>query len=167
MRERARRFALSCSKIWHGLCHTVALPFTLKSILRVKKNSGNSIISPCENIIFKESSKGIQDPSRCYNSIMSLNTISLPMKIIFTDVWWKCLERSDGKGPAESRSWSMWRLSSKHVGSRVWAVVSGCVCACIYGTKRTIFSYLLKGTSPPFRYRSWIAGSWRLCQIII
>jgi hypothetical protein len=38
--------------------HTVALPFTLKSILRQKKNYGNSNISPCKNIIFKKSSKG-------------------------------------------------------------------------------------------------------------
>jgi hypothetical protein len=29
-----------------GVCHTVALPFTLKSILRQKKNYGNSNISP-------------------------------------------------------------------------------------------------------------------------
>jgi hypothetical protein len=38
-----------------GLCHTVALPFTLfKRILRQKKNYGNSNISPCRNnIIFK------------------------------------------------------------------------------------------------------------------
>jgi hypothetical protein len=36
----------------------VALPFTLKSILRQKKNDGKSNISPCENIIFKKSSKG-------------------------------------------------------------------------------------------------------------
>jgi hypothetical protein len=33
-----------------GVCHTVALPFTLKSILRQKKNYGNSNISPCKNI---------------------------------------------------------------------------------------------------------------------
>jgi hypothetical protein len=36
-----------------GVCHTVALPFTLKIILRQKKNYGNSNISPCKNIIFK------------------------------------------------------------------------------------------------------------------
>jgi hypothetical protein len=35
----------------------VALPFTLKNILRQKKNYGNSNISPCKNIIFKKSSK--------------------------------------------------------------------------------------------------------------
>jgi hypothetical protein len=29
-----------------GVCHTVALPFTLKSILRQKKNYGNSNIAP-------------------------------------------------------------------------------------------------------------------------
>jgi hypothetical protein len=38
-------------------CHNVALPFTLKSIIRQKKNYGNSSISPCKNIIFKKSSK--------------------------------------------------------------------------------------------------------------
>jgi hypothetical protein len=36
---------------------TVALPITLKSILRQKKNYGNSNISPCKNIIYKKSSK--------------------------------------------------------------------------------------------------------------
>jgi hypothetical protein len=47
---------------WHkGVCHTVALPFTLKSILRQKKNYGNSNISPCKNVIFKKSSKIFQD----------------------------------------------------------------------------------------------------------
>ncbi len=40
-----------------GVCHIVALPFTLKSILRQKKNYGNSIISPCQNMIFNKSSK--------------------------------------------------------------------------------------------------------------
>jgi hypothetical protein len=40
-----------------GLFHTVTLPFTLKGILRQKKNYGNSNISPCKNIIFKKSSK--------------------------------------------------------------------------------------------------------------
>ncbi len=33
-----------------GVSHTLALPFTLKSILRQKKNYGNSNISPCKNI---------------------------------------------------------------------------------------------------------------------
>jgi len=32
----------------------VALPFTLKSILRQKKNDGNSNISPCKIVIFKK-----------------------------------------------------------------------------------------------------------------
>jgi hypothetical protein len=50
-----------------GVCHTVALPFTLKRILRQKKNYGNSNISPCKNIIFKKSSKRNQSPSRDYN----------------------------------------------------------------------------------------------------
>jgi hypothetical protein len=52
-----------------GVCHTVALPFTLNSILRQKKNYGNSNISPCKNkLIFKKSSKRNQNPSRFYNS---------------------------------------------------------------------------------------------------
>jgi hypothetical protein len=36
--------------IKQGVCHTVALPFTLKSILRQKKNYQNSNISPCKNV---------------------------------------------------------------------------------------------------------------------
>jgi len=47
------------------VCHTVALPFTLKkSILWQKKKYENSNISPCKNIIFKKSSKRNQNPSR-------------------------------------------------------------------------------------------------------
>jgi hypothetical protein len=39
---------------------TLHVPFTLKSILRIKKNYGNSNISSCKNIpIFKKSSKRI------------------------------------------------------------------------------------------------------------
>ncbi len=57
-----------------GVCHTVALPFTFKSILRQKKNYGNSNISPCKNnIIFeKKTSKRNQNPSRYYNSITNI-----------------------------------------------------------------------------------------------
>jgi hypothetical protein len=36
-----------------GVCHTMPLPFTLKTILRQKKNYGNSNISPCKNILKK------------------------------------------------------------------------------------------------------------------
>jgi hypothetical protein len=53
------------------VCDTVALPFTLKSILKKKKNYGNSNISPCKIIIFKKSSKTNQNPSRYYNSILT------------------------------------------------------------------------------------------------
>jgi hypothetical protein len=44
----------------------MALPFTLKGILRPKKNYGNSNISPCKNIIFKTSSERDQNPSRYF-----------------------------------------------------------------------------------------------------
>jgi hypothetical protein len=55
-----------------GVCHTVALPFTLKSIWRQQKNYENSNISPCQKIIFKKSSKRNQNPSSYYNSITHL-----------------------------------------------------------------------------------------------
>jgi hypothetical protein len=58
------------NKVW--VCHTLALPFTLKRILRQKKNYGNSNISSCKNIIFKKSSKTNQNPSRYYNSTTNL-----------------------------------------------------------------------------------------------
>jgi hypothetical protein len=45
-----------------GVCHTVGLPITWKSIWRQKKNYGNSNISPYKNIIFKKSSKRNQNP---------------------------------------------------------------------------------------------------------
>jgi hypothetical protein len=56
-------------KIKQGVCHIVALPFTLKSIWRQKKNYENSNISPCQKIIFKFFPKRNQNPSRCYDSI--------------------------------------------------------------------------------------------------
>jgi hypothetical protein len=58
------------------VCDTVAMPFTLKSILRQKKNYGNSNISPSKKK--KKSSKKIksskrnQNPSRYYNSLTNL-----------------------------------------------------------------------------------------------
>jgi hypothetical protein len=53
------RSHISCCNNGHkqGVCHTMALPFTFKSIWRQKKNYGNSNISPCKNTIFKTSSK--------------------------------------------------------------------------------------------------------------
>jgi hypothetical protein len=54
------------------MCLTVALPFTLKSILSQKKNYGNSNISPCKNIIFQKPSKRNQNPSKYHNSITNL-----------------------------------------------------------------------------------------------
>jgi hypothetical protein len=47
-----------------GVHHTVALPITLKSIFRQKKNCGNSNLSPCKNTFFQKSSKRNQNPSR-------------------------------------------------------------------------------------------------------
>jgi hypothetical protein len=54
------------------VCDIVALPFTLKCILRQKKDYGKANISPCKNIIFKKSSKRHQNPSRYYNSVTNL-----------------------------------------------------------------------------------------------
>jgi len=50
-----------------GVCHTVALPRTLKSISMQKKNQGNSNF-----IIIQKSSKRNPNPSRYYNSITNL-----------------------------------------------------------------------------------------------
>ncbi len=66
--QKTSRFGMV--KAWsqtktRGVSHTMALPFTLKSILRQKKNYGNSNISPCQNIILKKNplkeSKILQD----------------------------------------------------------------------------------------------------------
>jgi hypothetical protein len=46
-----------------GCVERYALPFTLKSILRQKKNYGNSNISPCKYITLKKSSKKNQNLS--------------------------------------------------------------------------------------------------------
>jgi hypothetical protein len=48
----------------------VALPFTLKKYLKANLEEiyENSNISPCNNVIFKKSSKRNQNPSRYYNS---------------------------------------------------------------------------------------------------
>jgi hypothetical protein len=56
------------------VCHTVALPFTLKSILRQKEELWKLkySISQCKNIIFKKSSKRNQNPWRYYNSRTNL-----------------------------------------------------------------------------------------------
>ncbi len=60
------------------VCHTVALPLTLKGILRQKKDYGNSNISPCKSIIFKKSSKRNQFFSRYHNSITNLKFQNKP-----------------------------------------------------------------------------------------
>jgi hypothetical protein len=69
-------WGLCCVPIIHhkkrGVSHAVALPFTLKSILGKRKNYENSNIPPCNNIIFKISSKRNQNPSSYYNSITNL-----------------------------------------------------------------------------------------------
>jgi hypothetical protein len=52
----------------------VALPFTLKSILRQKKNYENSYISPMQKLYSSKNPlpKRNQNPSRYYNSISNL-----------------------------------------------------------------------------------------------
>jgi hypothetical protein len=50
----------------------MTLPFTLKVILRQKKNYGNSNISPYKYITFEKSSTRNQNPSTYYNTITNL-----------------------------------------------------------------------------------------------
>jgi hypothetical protein len=55
--ERDKETRTSLQKRCHnkqGVCHMVALSFTLKSILRQMKNYGHSNVSRCKNIIFKK-----------------------------------------------------------------------------------------------------------------
>ncbi len=66
------------------MCHTVALPFTLKSTLRQEKNDENSNILPCKNITYKNSSKKRnQNPSRYYNSYNKSQVSTQAQNIIF------------------------------------------------------------------------------------
>ncbi len=53
------------------MCHTVALPFTLKSILRHKKNYGNSNILYHEKIL---SSKSPLKETKIFQDIITLFT---------------------------------------------------------------------------------------------
>jgi hypothetical protein len=67
------RGMVTFQQIIQGACHTMALPFTLKRILRQKKNYGSySNISLCQDVILKKYSKRNQNPSRCYNSKTNL-----------------------------------------------------------------------------------------------
>jgi hypothetical protein len=72
-----------------GMCHTVALPFTLKSILRQKKNYEHSNIWPCKNIILKTSSKRNQNLSKYYNSITNLKFQHKPKYHLSKFLIWK------------------------------------------------------------------------------
>ncbi len=65
-------FSKKIDKQNKGGATLLASSFTLKCILRQKKNHENSNTSPCKNIIFKKSSKTNQNPSRYYNSITNL-----------------------------------------------------------------------------------------------
>jgi hypothetical protein len=52
-----------------GVCHTVALPFTIKNILKQKKNYGNSNISPCKK---RKSSKYSLKETKILQDIITL-----------------------------------------------------------------------------------------------
>jgi hypothetical protein len=48
------------------------LAIYIRKYLKAKEELWNSDISPCKNIIFKQSSKRNPNPSRYYNSITNL-----------------------------------------------------------------------------------------------
>ncbi len=81
------------------MCHTVAFPFTLKSILRQKKNYGNSNISPCKNIIFKTSSNRHWNRWRYYNSITNLKFQHKPKFHLSKILIWKWTYVPRGQNP--------------------------------------------------------------------
>jgi hypothetical protein len=68
---------------WHkqpkqGVYHTVALPFTTKSIFRQKKNYENSNISPCKNTIFKKILK--KKKTKIFQDTISLTNLKFQHK---------------------------------------------------------------------------------------
>jgi hypothetical protein len=66
-----------------GVCHTAALPFTLKSILRQKKNDGNSNTPPSKNIHLQKNplkeTKILQDRAQLWRINEYIN---VPWKIL-------------------------------------------------------------------------------------
>jgi hypothetical protein len=70
--KNAHHIMKTCQSLTRGV-HFMALPFTLKRILRQQKNYGNSNISPCKKYgILKNSFKRNPNPSRYYNFIINL-----------------------------------------------------------------------------------------------
>jgi len=65
------KWMCACSHMNKGVCHIVALPFVLQSILRQTNNYGNSFIMQKYNLL-KKPSKRNQSPSRHHNSITTL-----------------------------------------------------------------------------------------------
>jgi hypothetical protein len=64
-------------KTQQAVCHTLALPFTLKKYLKAKNNNNNyesSNISPCKNYNLQKKIplKETQNPLRYYNSVTNL-----------------------------------------------------------------------------------------------
>jgi len=56
-----------------GVCHNVALPFTLKKYLKKRqKNYGTSNISPCKNIIFKKKKSSKKETKILQDIIITL-----------------------------------------------------------------------------------------------
>jgi hypothetical protein len=64
---------MSKNQIKQGVCHTTALPLTLKGILKAKEKLQKlKYFTTQKYIIFKKTSKRIQNRSRSYNSIANL-----------------------------------------------------------------------------------------------
>jgi len=72
-RDNLNSFASKWEEINKGVCHTVALPFTLKKYLKAKRRTTETqIFHHAKNIIFRTSPKRNQNPSRYYyNSTMT------------------------------------------------------------------------------------------------
>ncbi len=76
-------FLQRCFLVTRGCVTLWPLPFTSKSILRQKKNYGNSNISPFKKIIFKKSSKRNQNTSRYYIIPQLISSFNTSHNIIF------------------------------------------------------------------------------------
>jgi hypothetical protein len=67
-----------------GVCHIVALPFTLKKYGKAKSRIiETQIFHHAKNTIFKKLCKINQNPSRYYNSITNISSFNTSQNIIF------------------------------------------------------------------------------------
>jgi hypothetical protein len=79
------------------MCHTMALPFALKKILKQKKNYGNSKISPCKNIVFKKNPLKETELLQDITTLSLISSFNISQNIIFQKSMYKNRPTTWGK----------------------------------------------------------------------